>query len=266
MSSLARIRPSLSPPSSCFRPRRGRRRDLGRGQGGQDRLGTPKDTSADRDAPREGTRWLIDETRAKIYWRRSEDGRNQARLLFSEPDDMRGAGLLVLEREGTNDMFMYLPEFKRVRRVTGHMMSGSMFGTDFTYEQIERLQGLAKDAEVKRLPDQTGDASPLYVIEARPLQKPGEESELEKVVSFVAKDSCVLMKVEFYESGEQPTHVLVTDPERITREASGFVPRRVVMKDIRKGSETELVVDAIEIDKPLAAKHFSQSALESEGH
>ena len=112
----------------------------------------------------------MSETRAKIFWRRGEDGFHQARLLFSDPDDMRGAGLLVLQRDGANDLFMYLPELKKVRRVTGHMMSGSMFGTDFTYEQIERLQGLAKDAVVKRLPDGKEDSSAVYVLEATPLR------------------------------------------------------------------------------------------------
>jgi len=37
------------------------------------------------------------------------------------------------------------------------------------------------------------------------------------------------------------------------------------MKDVRKGTETELIVDEVEIGKPLSPKQFSQSALESEG-
>lgn len=230
------------------------------------RRNLPKDTSVQTVTLRaKGTDGTAKEIRAKIYWRKNEDGFNQARIAFSAPDDMRGAGLLVLERDGANDLFMYLPEYRKVRRVTGHMMSGSMFGTDFTYEQIERLQGLAKDAAVKRLPDQTEGASAVYVIEASPAQKPGEASALTRVVSFIAKDTCVPAKVEFYGAGEQPTHVMLVDAKRITKEPSGFVPRHIVMKDVLKGTETELIVDEIEIGKPLSQKQFSQSALESEG-
>lgn len=230
------------------------------------RKNLPKDTSVQTVTLRtKDTDGSVKDTRAKIYWRKNDDGFNQARILFSAPDDMRGSGLLLLERDGANDLFMYLPEYKKVRRVTGHMMSGSMFGTDFTYEQIERLQGLAKDAQVKRLPDRNEDATAVYVIEASPLQKPGETSDLTKVVSFIAKDTCVPAKVEFYGAGELPTHVMLVDAKRVTKEPSGFVPRRVVMKDVRKGTETELIVDEIEIGKPLSPKQFSQSALESEG-
>jgi hypothetical protein len=230
------------------------------------RKNLPKDTSFQTVVLRRaGADGVVAETRASVWWRRGEDGRNQARLLFSSPDDLRGAGLLLVEREGANDLFMYLPELRRVRRVTGHMMSGSMFGTDFTYEQIERLQGLAQDATVKRLADGREDAGPVYVLEARPAQKPGEESQLTRVVSYVAKDTCVPVKMEFYGAGEKPTHVLVADAARVTKEPSGYVPRRVVMKDLKKGTETELVVESIEVGKPLSSAHFSQSALEQAG-
>jgi len=209
----------------------------------------------------------VKKLRAKIWWQKGNDDLNRARVSFEEPDDIRGSGLLVLQnKDGHNDLFMYLPELRRVRRVTGGMMSGSMFGTDFTYEQIERLEGLSKDAEVTRGKDTILDGAPVYVIEAVPTQTAGETSELTRVVSYVSKETCVAVKTEFYGASDAPTHVMVADPTRITQESSGYVPRRIVMRDLKKGSETELVVDKVEIGVDLPKKHFSQSALEAAGH
>lgn len=204
--------------------------------------------------------------RATIWWKKGEDGLHRARLSFDEPDDIRGSGLLVLQTAGGgNELFMYLPELRRVRRVTGHMMSGSMFGTDFTYEQIERLQGLANDARIVRRGDAVEDGVPVYVIEATPAPTADGPSELTRVVTFVATETCVPVKMEFYGDGASPTHVMVADRERITKEPTGYVPRRVVMRDPKKGTETELQVEKIEIGVDLPARHFSQTALEIGG-
>ena len=50
-------------------------------------------------------------------------------------------GVLLLEKKDRMpDQFMYLPELRKVRRVTKRSVAGSMFGTDFSYEDFERFQ------------------------------------------------------------------------------------------------------------------------------
>ena len=58
-------------------------------------------------------------------------------LRVHEPADLEGAGLLLLEKSDRTDMFIYLPDLKKVKRVTSHMLSGSLFGSDFSYEDFE---------------------------------------------------------------------------------------------------------------------------------
>ena len=93
-------------------------------------------------------------TRAKLYAKKGEDGLRKLLLRFSRPPDLRGSAYLLLENEsGRNDMFLYSPDMGRTRRVTTHMAAGSLFGTDFSYEDFERLQGLADNTKNERRPD-----------------------------------------------------------------------------------------------------------------
>ena len=205
----------------------------------------------------------VTETRAEVFWKKFDDDLSRALLRFSAPPDLQGAGLLVIEQEGRNDMFMYLPELRRVKRVTGRMVTGSMFGTDFTYEQFERMQGMADDASTQREPDAEVAGRPVYVLVHVPEAELGAPSE--RVVTYVDQEKCVALKAEFYESGETLRRVLEVDPDRVLRSGVSWVPRRLVMKDVRDGTETELEVEQIETDVDIPRRVFTQSALE-QGH
>ena len=94
----------------------------------------------------------ITESKATIYWKKFEDGRSRVLIEFSLPDDLRGASVLLLERKpGERDMFMYLPELRSVKRITSRMVTGSMFGTDFSYEDFEMIEDYATKAQSTRL-------------------------------------------------------------------------------------------------------------------
>jgi len=107
------------------------------------------------------------------------------------PADTRGSALLLIEKPGRNDMFMYLPELKRTRRVTGPGLSGGMFGTDFTDSQFERLQGVARDLHVERMPDAELDGAPVRVL----AHTPGDDPEFESVLSYIDPDRPIHRKM-----------------------------------------------------------------------
>jgi hypothetical protein len=205
------------------------------------------------------------ESRATVYWQRGEDGLSSVMMRFASPTDLRGAGLLLLEKEeGRSDMFMYLPEIGKVRRVTSRMMATSMFGTDFSYEEFERFQGFERGWTNTRLPDATVGDEAVYVIESRP-QGPEDGSAYERILQYVHQEICLPLKTEFYERGGQLRKVAVTDRASIAKQKSGWLPRAVTIRDLRDETETDLVVEKLEIDEKIPRKFFSQRELESAG-
>lgn len=193
----------------------------------------------------------------KIHWQQSEEQLSKVLLRFDAPPDMRGSALLLIEKPKRNDMFMYLPELRRVRRVTGPALSGGMFGTDFTYSQFERLQGVARDLSVERLPDEQLDGKTMHVLG----HEPADDPEFEYVKSYVEPERCVPMKTEFFESGKRLRKVLTSDPEQVKAVGKNWIPHRMVMADVVQGTSTEFEVEAIDVEAKIHRKTFTEAYL-----
>ena len=195
----------------------------------------------------------------KLYWKRIEDDRSNVMLRFEKPLDRRGSALLMLQKEKNTDMFMYLPELDRTRRVTGRMLEGSMFGTDFTYEQFQRLQGLAEDVEVNRLDDTELAGNTVQVLEHIPSKAEGTRRE--RVLSFIDPERCVQLRAEFFDGDGGPRKVLEVDVTSIQQQDGLWIPRKMKMKDLKDGTETDLYIEKLEIGVKIPKRTFSQAGL-----
>jgi hypothetical protein len=203
------------------------------------------------------------ESRAQLWWKRSEEDRGKLLMEISAPPERRGSILLAIqEEEGHTDMWLYLPELRRVKRISERTVSGSLFGTDFTYEDFLRIQHLAKEAESTRLADEVVEDRPVYVLEARPSK---EASEYERIKFFIDQEKCVLVRAEHYETGDRLTKLLSSPIEKVTKETSGWVPRLTQMKDLLDNTHTDLVVDKIDTQKEISDRMFSVQTLQRKG-
>ena len=201
-------------------------------------------------------------SKATLYWRKFDDGRSKVMMRFFKPAEMRGAGLLMVEKKKRNDMLIYLPSLGRVKRVTKHMNSSSMFGTDFSYEEFERLQGIANDAPSERLADATVEDRPTYVVDVRPVDG---ESAYERIRSWVDKETCVALRSEFFERGDRPRKVMTPNPAKVTREGDIWLSREVLMRDLRDETQTVMRVEEVEIGAEVHRKVFSEKELIQSG-
>jgi len=194
---------------------------------------------------------------AVIFWRAFEAG-SRTLVRFSEPPDLRDSALLVI-REGVRaDNLIWVPELMEVRRISGRAAAGSMFGTDFSYDEFERIQGLFSDQESRRLPDAVLDDRDAFSVETRPS---GAEGRYERIVSYVDQRTCVVVRVDFFESGDRLRKVMTAPRPRIQRKGSRYVPTLLLMKDLRQESYTELIVDRVELNTELPGDLFQESGL-----
>lgn len=200
------------------------------------------------------------EIAGKVWWRRFENGRARLLLRVKEPEDLRGSALLMIERSSGSDMFLYLPELKKTRRITSHSVSGSMFGSDFTYEDFQQLQGINLEGDTQALPDQTLDGVPVHVIAQRPA--PGTGSSYERVVSYFTRDGCVPIRSEMWEPGERLRKLLTVDLSKLYDQNGVRIPTHLRMEDQLSRSATDLILSDIEVGKEIPRKYFDMSRLE----
>ncbi|MGH7286841.1 MAG: outer membrane lipoprotein-sorting protein, partial [Myxococcota bacterium] len=193
---------------------------------------------------------------AEMFWEKDQTTRlSKVLLKFDNPPELRGAAVLVLEKKPQNDMFMFLPELGKTRRITTQMVQGNMMGTDFSYEDFSRLQGMISSLSLERLPDEQVADRTAFVT----LGRPGDaDSEYDRIRSAVDQETCVPLRVEFFAKGsDEPAKVILSDPSKVTKEKTGWIPREIRMEDLRGGTSTSLQIDKLKVSVPIDRKIFS---------
>lgn len=194
---------------------------------------------------------------ADVYWKRIEDTPAKVLMYLHEPSDVRGARFLIIQNEPQNDMYIYMPGLFKVRKITSKNISNSMLGTDFSYEDFERLQGIMTEAKGEQQPDEVLDGHRVYVINSYP----GDNSGYEKITSYIDIETCVTLKTELFEPGGRLRKILTVNPETIRQTGGIYVPMEVVIRDLRDKTKTTMVIDEINIDVPLEDALFDPNQL-----
>ena len=200
---------------------------------------------------------------ARMFWQKDpKTGLSNVLLAFDAPPELRGGALLVLEKKPQNDMFMYVPELGKVRRITDRMVSGNMLGTDFTYDDFSRLQGMISNLRTERLADEQVAGRAAYVTLARPISG----SDYDRIRSLIDRETCVPLRVEFYEKGgPEPVKLLTVDPAKVSEQKSHWIPRELQLENALAGTSTRLVIEKLEVSVPIDRKCFSVVELERQG-
>jgi outer membrane lipoprotein-sorting protein len=202
----------------------------------------------------------LSDSGAQLLWRRGEDGLSRVVLRLTHPEKTAGTSVLMVERqEEEAELFVYLPAAHKVKRVRKSRLRGSLFGTDFSYEDFERLQGLADVPQLELREDFEVEGRAAWVLEARPEDR--KVSEYSRVVTYVDQEYCLPLRMEFVDWKPSLRKVLTTAADRVRREGERFLPQEFVMRDLRDRTETRVAVRSIAIDPGLVEEQFTVQAL-----
>jgi hypothetical protein len=210
-------------------------------------------TSTDRTG---GTRTL----KAKIHWQQSEGNLARTLMEVEAPPTDRGSRYLWLEAEDRNDTWVCLPELQRVRRIHPSSGEGALFGSEFSYEDVQHIQRISKDGASKRLPDSTLLERDVYVVHADTSGQEG--SSYHHIVYSIDKESCLPLQIDFYDTAENVRKRMTSDPESFTQQGDGWVARSVVMNNLAGETTSELEVLKIEVDAEFSERMFTLAHLE----
>ncbi len=182
-------------------------------------------------------------------------GRSHALARFSLPAGVAGVAVLTVagqQGEG-DDVSLYLPKLKRVRKVAKSDRGKSFMDTDFSYADIG--SNGARDEDVKRLPDAQLEGRDCYVLAGR-----GDDSSpYGEVKLFIDKQTFVPLKAEYADKVGKPYKryralKLKSFNERVLAAES-------LMENLQTGSRTQLMILKLETST-LGDEAFSERALE----
>jgi hypothetical protein len=187
---------------------------------------------------------------------RRHDGRLQTKVTFLSPQDSAGTKFLTVEKSGGGtEQHIYLPAYKRTRRVVGREREGSFMGSDFTYSDLVRKDD--QGTKHKKLADESVGADATYVLESTPGSV--VEAGYSKVKTWVRKTDFVPLRTQFFDAAGKLKKTLYV------REIGKLEGKPVVKKALMKsenGHSTELIIDDIQARNDLPDSDFSPTSLE----
>jgi hypothetical protein len=197
---------------------------------------------------------------ATMYWRRQEDALSQVLFRIDDPPALRHSAILALERHDADpELYVYVPELRSVRRMTGRAMSGSLFGTDLTYEDMLHVYGMTGDAAVELLPPGTVDGRPVHVLETIP--NPSAGSSYNRIISWVDVQTCALLRSRFFNAGGRPVKEFSLQVSADDGGDTALPLRNAIVRNFANGTETRIRTEHEVWDGDLPDRLFSPSML-----
>ncbi len=190
--------------------------------------------------------------RGRLYASR-EDDRVRVMFRIEAPVDMAGAAFLLREREGEDDMYLYLPAIRRVRRVRGGGDTARLFGTDLSYDDIKQIQNAYRAGTLGSAEDGEIEGRAVHVLEVRPAE-PEREQELLRL--YVDRASCVVLRADFYDSGGLRRQLRV-DPQRLRQVDRYWYAEQLEVRDLRGGTHTRVTVSEVYSERGLSGRYFN---------
>ncbi len=186
------------------------------------------------------------------------DGEVRSFVEFTSPADVAGTRFLSVEKKGaTADQYIYLPAFKKVKRVVGTQRTRSFMGTDFSYADLD---GRDPDAATwKKLDDAKIGGQDCYVLEATP-KRPGDE-DYAKSVLWVHKKHLVPMRIDFFGKGGERVMKRFS-VKRLEKKDGRWIATDSKMETLSKSTSTNLVLVAVDFEKPIDPADLTRQALE----
>jgi hypothetical protein len=175
---------------------------------------------------------------------------------FTAPADLAGAGFLQIQkRDGDDDRFLFLPELKRSRRISGNLRGSSFMGTDFSFADLDR-RDLRESTSTKR-PDETVGPYPCFYIHSVPTRSDSPYSSIE---IWLRKDNHLPLKMKLYDRAKV---LFKTFTAQEMRRVSGrWYVTKSRMLNHQNSHETELVIENITPSTDVPDEEFTVRNLE----
>ena len=195
-----------------------------------------------------------------------KNGIDNMRLIkFISPADVKGTSNLMIEHsDGDDDIWIYLPALKKVRRLVSSNKGDSFVGSDFSYADVIGYK--VQDFEHKITGNENVDGVDCYVIESVPVSdKVKQDNGLNKRKSWIRKDNFVTVKGENYDlSGQLYKVFKASDIQFVDKENNKWQAMTIEMTNVQVNHKTIVHFSNYKVNTGVDDGYFSQRNLERE--
>ncbi|MBN1757545.1 MAG: outer membrane lipoprotein-sorting protein [Chitinispirillaceae bacterium] len=198
----------------------------------------------------------------KIY----DNGETEKKLIrFIEPADVKGTGLLTFDYNSKeDDLWVYVPTLRKVRRIVSSEKSKSFFGSEFTYADMSPPS--PDDFDFKLLGEEKVGDVLCYKVEWKPKNDDvAEENGFSRRITFSGKDNFVVRKSIYYDmDGELYKELIVHEIKELDTKNHKFRYMNSEAINKQNGRRSIFVNEKIEFKPDVDDKYFTTGYLERE--
>lgn len=180
---------------------------------------------------------------------------------FVAPADVKGTGLLVYDHKNQDDdMWIYLPALRKVRRIVSSEKGKSFMGSEFTNADMSAPK--LDDYNYKILGETIYEGKNCWQIETIPVNdQMADDLGFSKKVSWVDKASYFTYKNIFYDfDGEIFKEILLRDYEEI--DDGKYMVRKMEAINLQNDRTSVMTIDKLQKGSDLTENSFTPAALE----
>tara|TARA_B110001454_G_scaffold120393_1_gene112366 strand:- start:512 stop:1261 length:750 start_codon:yes stop_codon:yes gene_type:complete len=184
----------------------------------------------------------------------SKDENKKQILWFLAPADDKGVAYLKIEHENKNDdMKLWLPNFKKIRRISSKKKSESFMGSDMSYEDMTSRN--IDEYTYSILGSEKIDNVDCYILESVPS---GIKTEYSKHISWITKDMHLPVKEESFDKNGE----LLKNKSIIYQQIKEYsIMVELHVKNVQRNHQTILKFDNIEVDSGIKDNIFHEKNL-----
>ena len=170
-------------------------------------------------------------------------------IRFLKPAEVKGVAFLSLSDE---QMYLFMPAFKKIRRIASHTRNEDFMGSDMSYDDIGNTS-FSDDYSAKVIKEEGN----MVTMELEPINK--DEVDYSRLVMLVNTDNFLFEKIDFYDKANK-LHKVMT--QELVEQISGYwTAKKMVMTNVQTNHSTTMEMKDHKFDTGLKEKDFSKRKL-----
>jgi outer membrane lipoprotein-sorting protein len=184
-------------------------------------------------------------------------------MRFLEPADVKGTGILTFDYEDKDDdMWLYMPALRKIRRIVSSEKTKNFMGSEFTNSDITK-PSIAEYTYKMLGTESIGDVE-CWKIEVLPATKEiGAEYGYSKKVSWIGKADYTARKNEFYDLEGKLLKVMMTEKIKLLDEKNKkYLPVDITMDNKQNGRSSRIIMEKVVFNPNVKEEYFTTDYLE----
>lgn len=182
-------------------------------------------------------------------------------MRFTSPPDVQGTSILIYDYEDKgDDMWIYLPSLRRVRRIVSTEKGNSFMGSEFSNADMSRPN--LDDFSYNLLGSETINGRECWKVETVAVSRDIEnENGYYKRISYIDKSNYLMHKSELFDRADRPlkVHTLSDYKKQLNGKYFAF---SMIMENVRNNRRSEMRIDKFQLGSNLDENSFAVTNLE----